>query len=74
MEWKKIEQKGEAPSARSGHSFTWIGGYNYLLYGGIEDAKNGKIAPTGDLYTMKIGSCKSNTPHFTISLQFVHLH
>ena len=58
MEWKKIEQKGECPSARSGHSFTWIGGYNYLLYGGIEDAKNGKIAPTADLYTMKIGAGK----------------
>jgi len=45
------------PSGRSGHSLTFIGASNYLLYGGIEDAKkNGKIQPNGDIYTMKIAS------------------
>jgi hypothetical protein len=60
-----MDQKGECPSARSGHSFTWIGGYNYLLYGGIEDAKNGKIAPSSDLYTMKLGPSKYFFPLFS---------
>jgi len=54
IEWRKLEQKGECPSARSGHTLTWISGYNYLLYGGIEDTKGGKVAPTGELYTMRL--------------------
>ena len=53
-EWKTIQQAGEQPSPRSGHSFNWVGGMNYLLYGGIEDGKNGKIAPDPDIYIMKI--------------------
>jgi hypothetical protein len=66
MEWKKVDQKGECPSARSGHTFNWIGGYNYLLFGGIEDAKNGKIAPTSDLYTMKMGPSKYRTVSYKL--------
>jgi hypothetical protein len=43
IEWKKLPQKGDVPSARCGHSFNRIGNFNYMLYGGIEDSKNGKI-------------------------------
>jgi len=57
IEWRNIVQKGEeTPSARSGHSLTWIGAQNYLLYGGIEDSKSGKIEPSSDLWTMKLGA------------------
>jgi len=46
------------PGARSGHSLNWIGGFNYLLFGGIEDVKNGQVCPNGDLYTMRMGPGK----------------
>jgi hypothetical protein len=51
---------GDAPTPRSGHSFTHIGGVNYLLYGGIDNSKKagGKILPNNDVYQMKIGSSK----------------
>jgi hypothetical protein len=42
------------PGGRSGHSLTFIGNSNYLLYGGIENAKDGKIAPNADCYVMKM--------------------
>jgi len=51
-----LNQKGDKPNGRSGHTLNWIGGFNYLLYGGIEDAKNGKIKPNGDLYMMKLAA------------------
>jgi hypothetical protein len=53
-EWKNLTQNGEQPTARSGHSFNWVGGQNYLLYGGIEEGKTGKIAPDPDIYIMKL--------------------
>lgn len=53
-----MNQKGDKPNGRSGHTLNWIGGFNYLLYGGIEDAKNGKIKPNGDLYMMKLAASK----------------
>lgn len=48
------------PTPRSGHSFTHVGGANYLLYGGIDNSKKagGKILPNNDVYAMKIGSSK----------------
>jgi dynein heavy chain len=52
--WNQLGQKGDKPSARSGHTLNWIGGVNYLLFGGIEDLKNGKIQPSNDIYTMKL--------------------
>lgn len=64
IEWKKLVQKGDVkPSPRSGHTLNWIGGQNYLLYGGIEeqidtsskdDGLKKKIAPNTDLYLMKL--------------------
>jgi hypothetical protein len=27
-----------------------------MLYGGIEDSKNGNVGPNGDVYFMKMGS------------------
>jgi hypothetical protein len=65
IEWKKLVQKGDVPSARSGHSLTKFGTHNYILYGGLEDAKNGNIRPNGDIYIMKMGPSK-----YTISLTF----
>jgi hypothetical protein len=53
-----MNQKGEVPTPRSGHSLTWIGGFDYLLYGGIEDCKNGKITPSNDIYKLKMGESK----------------
>ena len=29
-----------------------------MLYGGIEDSKNGNVGPNGDVYFMKMGSSK----------------
>jgi hypothetical protein len=55
IEWKKLGQKGDVPSARSGHTLTKFGTHNYILYGGLEDAKNGNIRPNGDIYIMKMG-------------------
>lgn len=48
------------PTPRSGHSFTHVGGVNYLLYGGIDNSKKvgAKIMPNNDVYAMKIGSSK----------------
>jgi hypothetical protein len=43
IEWKKLAQKGDVPSARSGHTLTKYGQHNYLLFGGIENNPNGKI-------------------------------
>jgi N-acetylneuraminic acid mutarotase len=63
IEWKKLNQKGDQPSARSGHTLTWVGGKNYMLYGGIEETvdthnKDGgpqrKIGPNEDIYFMKL--------------------
>jgi dynein heavy chain len=53
-EWKNLNQQGDQPTPRSGHSLNWVGNQNYLLYGGIEDGKNGKIAPDPDIYIMKL--------------------
>ena len=67
IEWKKLNQKGEQPSARSGHTLTWVGGKNYMLYGGIEETvdthnKDGgpqrKIGPNEDIYFMKLVNSK----------------
>jgi hypothetical protein len=55
IEWTKLTQKGDVPTPRSGHSLTWVGNYDYILYGGIQDSKNGKISPSGELYKMKLG-------------------
>lgn len=47
------------PTARSGHTLTWFGGSNYVLYGGIDNTKKGnKILPVNDLYTMKVNNSK----------------
>ena len=44
------------PTPRSGHSFTYVGQFTYLLYGGIDNQKKGqKVIPTNDIYMMKIG-------------------
>jgi len=59
-EWKKIAQTGDVPSARSGHTLSWVGGQTYLLYGGVEDGKNGKIQPDPDIYMMKLANDKCN--------------
>jgi len=57
--WKQLKNSGQVPSPRSGHSLSYIGGFNYLLFGGIDhNKKNGKITPLGDVYTMKIGQSK----------------
>lgn len=55
--WKKLAQKGEQPAPRSGHSISPIGtnGVQFLMYGGIESKKGGKIQPTNDIYVMKLG-------------------
>jgi len=58
LQWKKLNQKGDVPSGRSGHSLTSIGAYNYLLYGGIEESKSGKVQPNGEIFTMKASSSK----------------
>jgi len=42
------------PKGRSGHTLTYVGNSQYFLYGGIEDNRNGKIAPNGDIYMMKM--------------------
>ena len=52
-------QKDDVPSARSGHTLNFIGGANYLLYGGIEDSKNGKIQPDPNCYQMRLMQSKS---------------
>ena len=59
------------PTPRSGHSFTHVGGVNYLLYGGIDNSKKvgGKIMPNNDVYAMKIGSSKYPAP---VSLLFLN--
>lgn len=53
IEWKKLNQTGEEmPKGRSGHTLTYIGNFNYMLYGGIEDVGHGKIQPNGDVWIM----------------------
>ena len=51
-------QKDDVPTARSGHTLNCIGGVNYLLYGGIEDSKNGKIQPDPNCYQMRLMASK----------------
>lgn len=46
------------PKGRSGHTLTFIGNLNYMLYGGIEDAGNGKIQPNGDVWIMNMARGK----------------
>jgi hypothetical protein len=59
-QWKLHDTvQGDKPSARSGHSFNWIGAQNYLLYGGITDGKNGKVFPDPDVYTMRLQGDKA---------------
>ena len=53
-EWKQITQTGDQPSPRSGHSFNWVGAQNYLLYGGIEERKDGKVIPDPEIYMLKL--------------------
>jgi len=54
--WTKLPQKGNTPKPRSGHTLTYVGGQmGYLMLGGIEDgAKDHKIMPTNDIYSMKL--------------------
>lgn len=40
------------PKGRSGHTLTFIGNLNFMMYGGIEDAGNGKIQPNGEVWIM----------------------
>jgi len=47
------------PKGRSGHSLTFIGNSNYVLYGGIEDTGNGQILPNGEVWIMNAGRGKS---------------
>jgi hypothetical protein len=63
IEWKQLNQKGDKPSSRSGHTLSWIGGQNYMLFGGIEESMvhnvkentyERKIGPNGDIYVMKL--------------------
>ena len=59
LKWKQLKCNGDVPTPRSGHSFTHVGGFNYLLYGGIDNSKKGgKILPCNDVFTMKIGTSK----------------
>lgn len=39
IKWKKMKNSGDVPTPRSGHSLTWVGGFSYLLYGGIDNSK-----------------------------------
>lgn len=51
---------GDVPTPRSGHSLTHVGGFNYLLYGGIDNSKKGnKVLPNNDIYMMKLATSKS---------------
>ena len=56
MKWFNLEQKGEAtPKPRSGHSLTWTGSNNYVMYGGIEDPEGmNKVVPNSDVWSMKL--------------------
>lgn len=40
----------DIPKGRSGHTLSFVGGFNYMLYGGIEDSKDGVVVPNGDIY------------------------
>ena len=51
--WEKVEQSGNVPSARSGHSFTALGNTAYL-FGGL--AKSIPPAPNNDLYLMRMST------------------
>lgn len=33
---------------------TFVDRGNYVLFGGIEDSNSAKIAPSGDIYSMKL--------------------
>lgn len=54
VEWAKLECVGAAPSKRSGHSLTSLGGTSGLLFGGI-DLKS-PPGPNADLFSYDIGS------------------
>jgi len=61
LKWKELKSSGEIPTPRSGHSFTLIHKFTYLLYGGIDNAKKGaKIMPNNDIYIMKMGKADCN--------------
>mmetsp|Transcript_7679 Transcript_7679/g.7086 ORF Transcript_7679/g.7086 Transcript_7679/m.7086 type:complete len:306 (+) Transcript_7679:36-953(+) len=61
LKWKQLKSTGDIPTPRSGHSFTLISKFTYLLYGGIDNAKKGaKIVPTNDVYIMKMGKVDCN--------------
>jgi hypothetical protein len=63
-------QKDDVPTARSGHTLNCIGGVNYLLYGGIEDSKNGKIQPDPNCYQMRLMASKFK--YFKLKIFFVN--
>jgi hypothetical protein len=61
------------PTARSGHSFTYVGSFKYILYGGIDNSKKGsKILPTNDAFLMQMGNSKSTKP-ITFSLPYLKI-
>ena len=71
--WKKLNQKGvqgiedSIPGGRSGHTLTFVGGYNYMLYGGIEaQKKEGQpIKSNSDVWFMKLAPSKYLTFSFS---------
>lgn len=52
--WKPLKQGGQAPQARSGHSFTQVGS-SFVLFGGVSSEQKGdRIMPNNDVYTLRL--------------------
>jgi dynein heavy chain len=56
LKWCQLAQKGDStPKPRSGHTITWTGSNNYVMYGGIEDPEGmNKVVPNSDVWSMKL--------------------
>ena len=68
--WTQLAQKGEVlPKPRSGHTLTWVGGSNYVMYGGIEDPETSvKVVPNSDVWSLKLLPSKYRVTAFEISI------
>ena len=66
MIWTQLAQKGEhLPKPRSGHSLTWVGNTNYVIYGGIEDPETSvKVVPNSDVWSLKVLPSKCQNTFF----------
>lgn len=66
LEYKKLTQRGDKPSKRSGHTLTCLSDGTAVLFGGLSLQE--PAGPNNELYTANISDCESGSAAFILDL------